>query len=134
MTNEDFDVEAIYDEQISPLMTQIIALCKEHQIPMLASFLYSRSDTGIKEETNRFCSTLLNQFDGRFSRHLMMANEILYGRLPKHRISFSPKKLDWFAVAVWVGAFTFCGLIWWGIWLLAGLDWALILQKVRLLP
>lgn len=30
--------EAIYDERISPLMTQIIAICKEHDIPMVASF------------------------------------------------------------------------------------------------
>lgn len=30
--------EAIYDEHISPLMTKIIALCKAHDIPMLASF------------------------------------------------------------------------------------------------
>jgi hypothetical protein len=30
--------EQIYDEQISPLMTQIIAICKEHKIAFLASF------------------------------------------------------------------------------------------------
>lgn len=30
--------ELAYDEHISPLMTQIIALCREHSIPMLASF------------------------------------------------------------------------------------------------
>lgn len=30
--------EAAYDEHISPLMTQVIALCKEHKIPLLASF------------------------------------------------------------------------------------------------
>jgi hypothetical protein len=35
------DSEAVYDEQISPLMTQIIAICKRHRIPMLASFQYS---------------------------------------------------------------------------------------------
>jgi hypothetical protein len=30
--------ETIYDEQISPLMTQIIAICKENKIPVVASF------------------------------------------------------------------------------------------------
>lgn len=30
--------EEIYDAQISPLMAQIIAICKEHKIAMVASF------------------------------------------------------------------------------------------------
>lgn len=30
--------EEIYDEQISPLMAQIIAICNERKIPLLASF------------------------------------------------------------------------------------------------
>lgn len=30
--------EAIYDEKFSPLVTQLIALAKEHDIPMLAQF------------------------------------------------------------------------------------------------
>ena len=30
--------EQIYDEQISPLMTQIIAICKEHDIQHVVSF------------------------------------------------------------------------------------------------
>lgn len=33
--------EVIYDEQIAPLMRQIIALCKEHDIPMVSSFQYN---------------------------------------------------------------------------------------------
>ncbi|MGU7780497.1 hypothetical protein [Burkholderia sp. PU8-34] len=36
--------ERIYDEQISPLMTQIIAICKEHKIPILASFFTPGDD------------------------------------------------------------------------------------------
>jgi hypothetical protein len=32
------DNEAIYDEQISPLMAQILEVCKAHDIPMVASF------------------------------------------------------------------------------------------------
>ncbi|MGU2439533.1 hypothetical protein ACTXHA_03945 [Burkholderia cenocepacia] len=30
--------EQVYDEQISPLMGQILAICKAHKIAMLASF------------------------------------------------------------------------------------------------
>lgn len=32
------DKEPAYDEHIAPLMTQIIDLCREHGIPMFASF------------------------------------------------------------------------------------------------
>lgn len=30
--------EEAYDAKVSPLMKQVIAICKEHQIPMLAYF------------------------------------------------------------------------------------------------
>ncbi|KWI50698.1 hypothetical protein WT72_24320 [Burkholderia pseudomultivorans] len=36
--------EQIYDEQISPLMAQIIAVCKEHKIPVVASFFTPGED------------------------------------------------------------------------------------------
>lgn len=42
------DNEVVYDEQIHPLMAQIIAICKEHGIPMLASFVYAPGE---------FCTT-----------------------------------------------------------------------------
>jgi|HubBroStandDraft_5_1064220.scaffolds.fasta_scaffold294317_2 hypothetical protein len=32
--------EDVYDTQISPLMAQIIAICKEHDIPVVAQFQY----------------------------------------------------------------------------------------------
>jgi hypothetical protein len=35
------DNEAVHDEQISPLVAQILAICKAHQIPMVASFEYA---------------------------------------------------------------------------------------------
>lgn len=58
---DTFDLEAVYDEQISPLMAQIIAVCKEHRMPMVASFLYRR-DGG--PDAYDACSTSL-QWDGR---------------------------------------------------------------------
>jgi hypothetical protein len=39
-----WDKEAIHDEQIAPLMTQIIAICKEHNIPMVAQFQYQDTE------------------------------------------------------------------------------------------
>jgi hypothetical protein len=35
-----WDKEAVYDAEISPLMSRIIAICKEHEIPCVASFQY----------------------------------------------------------------------------------------------
>jgi hypothetical protein len=46
----EFDLEKVYDEQISPLMAQIIEICQQHKIPMVASFQYA---------TEENCSTVL---------------------------------------------------------------------------
>ena len=50
MTAEQFDLEEIYDEQIAPLMTQIIAICAKHKIPVAATFEYATDD---------FCTTTM---------------------------------------------------------------------------
>lgn len=50
--------EEAYDKHISPLMTQIIALCKEHDIPMLASFQYN-DDRAEEGATTALCTTAL---------------------------------------------------------------------------
>lgn len=41
---EHYDLESVYDEQIAPLMEKIIGICKEHGMPMVASFAYASSD------------------------------------------------------------------------------------------
>ena len=46
-------MEAIYDAQIAPLMTQIINICFMNGIPMLASFQLSVGDDPL------YCSTVL---------------------------------------------------------------------------
>ncbi|WP_100913524.1 hypothetical protein [Pseudoalteromonas spongiae] len=58
---EYFDKEAVYDEKIAPLMKEIIAVCKEHQIPALASFTF-RND---EEDGVGTCDTLLSHSDDR---------------------------------------------------------------------
>ena len=48
--------EAIYDEKISPLMVEILKLCKEHKINMAVTF-----SLGIDPEEGEtlFCSSIL---------------------------------------------------------------------------
>lgn len=46
--------EQAYDEKISPLMAQIIAICKEHQIPLLATFNLQNDDEDVMN-----CTTAL---------------------------------------------------------------------------
>ena len=57
--SETWDLESVYDAEINPLMTRIIAICKEHEIPMLATFAY-REDGDVTS----FCTTALS-FLGR---------------------------------------------------------------------
>jgi len=35
------DLEQIYDDQISPLMLQILEICQKHSMPMFAEFKYN---------------------------------------------------------------------------------------------
>lgn len=35
------DNEKVYDEQIAPLMTQIIEICQKNEIPIFATFAYA---------------------------------------------------------------------------------------------
>jgi hypothetical protein len=49
-----YDLEDIYDTKIAPIMTQIIALCKEHQLSMIASFAYRHDAEGYD-----YCTTYL---------------------------------------------------------------------------
>jgi len=47
MTDEhdepSFDMEAVYDAEIAPLMAQIIEICKREGMPFLASFMYANN-------------------------------------------------------------------------------------------
>lgn len=75
--NEFWTKEAIYDEQIHPLMSKIIAICKEHQIPMVAQFQYENDE----ENGPGFCTTSLplpNACDHirNIARHLKPAGPI----------------------------------------------------------
>jgi hypothetical protein len=51
-----YDKEQVYDEKISPLMTEIIKICKENDIKMVADF-YLREPTESEDEFH--CTTAL---------------------------------------------------------------------------
>lgn len=48
--------EAIYDAEIAPLMTQIVAVCRRADIPIVASF---QLDDDRPDGSGLFCSTLI---------------------------------------------------------------------------
>lgn len=74
------DREAVYDEQIFPLMARIIEICKEHEIPMVMDFLLSDNDgeeplkctTALLEEEWNPCPNQVRAY-----RELMRSNEPL---------------------------------------------------------
>ena len=44
MSDETKTKEEIYDEQINPLMAQILTICKEHKIAMICDFALDAED------------------------------------------------------------------------------------------
>lgn len=67
--------EEIYDAQINPLMAQIIAICKEHKIPVLASFTLD-FDEGLH------CTTALLEDEYEPADSLVEASRVLLTRKP----------------------------------------------------
>jgi len=64
--------EEAYDTLINPLMAQIIAICKEHDIPMVASFEFTEpgsDDVGL-------CNTCISGTD--MNRRLIDIEHVLY--------------------------------------------------------
>lgn len=72
---KEFDLEAVYDNEISPLMRKIIDICNEHEMPMICSFAYEFG----KEETAGFCTTLMNGFEDKGCGELMNAAKVIRG-------------------------------------------------------
>lgn len=67
--------EQAYDEKINPLMAQILAICKEHKIAMLASFTLDY-DSGLQ------CTSTLLEDDYDPTDALIEAERALF---PNHR-------------------------------------------------
>jgi hypothetical protein len=68
---ENYDLEALHDAEIAPLMDKVIAICKREKIPMVASFAYSKTDQG-----ENCCTTSINR-DGWQPREFVDAVNII---------------------------------------------------------
>jgi len=72
---EQWTKEDVYDEQIAPLMTQIIAICKEHRIPLVAQFNYAAEEDGPLLCTTIIPASALDRDDdGQSQRMARVAN------------------------------------------------------------
>jgi hypothetical protein len=74
-----YDLEQVYDDEISPLMAKIIEICKKHSMPMVASFQYQN----VPDQGPGWCTTILvdhpDHTEGKYptSEKLWRAAEIL---------------------------------------------------------
>lgn len=64
--------ENIYDEELSPLMSQVAAICQKYGIEMLATFRIPSLD-----DENLACTTLLPNESGTNSPELLQAAKYL---------------------------------------------------------
>ena len=71
--------EDIYDDQISPLMQQVIAICKDKGIAMHASFDIAHDGEGPNGEdcSSLTCTTHLPDGDGNFNERFQKAHQII---------------------------------------------------------
>lgn len=69
MTKEEF-----YDEKISPLMSQIISLCKESQIPLVADFAL---DWNEDDQNHLKCTTVLLDESWEPPSEMIQASKVL---------------------------------------------------------
>jgi len=70
-----FNLEGVYDDQIAPLMAEIIQICKTHKLPMFAVFQYEATD---EEQGNGYVRTRIPA-DGE-NRELFDDLQALSGR------------------------------------------------------
>lgn len=64
------DKEAIYDEHVAPLMTQLLEVCQREGIPMFASFQYSEDG---------FCTSALSTGHCVFEHYRALAQCAAHG-------------------------------------------------------
>ncbi len=55
----EFDKEQVYDNELAPLVTRVIQVCRDNDIPMVASFCYRVSD-----DVEDVCTTAIPQRGG----------------------------------------------------------------------
>lgn len=65
--------EQIYDAQIHPLMAQILAVCKEHKISMIATF-----DTPNDDDPDLVCTSHTPDESGKFSERIRRVRRAVF--------------------------------------------------------
>ena len=73
--------EQVYDEQINPLMTNIIRICKEHKIAYLASFALGFDPDGDDPDSQLLCTSTALTHDLEPPAEFLKAIDIIYTRL-----------------------------------------------------
>ncbi|MGN7478982.1 hypothetical protein ACTHOQ_14125 [Solibacillus silvestris] len=54
-----YDKEKVYDEQISPLMAQILKICKENDVQMAMQFYLQDAEANVDGEP-MYCTSFIN--------------------------------------------------------------------------
>ena len=78
-----FDKDSVYDNKISPLMKQIIDICKEEGIPMLAQFYIQSADVHPDGE-ELYCTTTLPAEDNTPEEMNERMHIVRWGRRPNN--------------------------------------------------
>lgn len=65
-----FNKEKVYDNEISPLIKEIVAICEKNEMPMIASFAYENCP----EKGVGCCTTFINDIDGMRVDNFVRAN------------------------------------------------------------
>ena len=52
----DYDLEHVYNDQIAPLMAQIVAICWQYGMPLLVSCAYAHDEA---KDATRYYTTLV---------------------------------------------------------------------------
>lgn len=83
-----YDKEEVYDNEIAPLMKQIVDICKREGMPMAATFyLQQEREDAEFENQAMWCTTIINNFDHILPEHKerlsYIAEAMRYGKAGK---------------------------------------------------
>lgn len=78
--NHSFDKEAVYEEQLKPVLDTLKQICREHQIPMIVAVVYKCEDT-TKMTDSYFDSRGTAGQDNWLPEELLMCGAIIQKKL-----------------------------------------------------
>ncbi|GBF73151.1 hypothetical protein PA598K_01436 [Paenibacillus sp. 598K] len=80
-----YDKESIYDEQIAPLMKQIIEICKREELPMVSQFYLKQQHPDADVENDPMYSTTMiipardKMYEDHHAHLKYVAEAMMYG-------------------------------------------------------